>query len=344
MGEVYRGRDTRLNRDVAIKLLPDAFATDAERLARFTREAQTLAALNHPHIAQIHGLEESGATRALVMELVEGEDLSVHIARGPLPLPEALAIASHIADALAAAHELGIVHRDLKPANVKIKHDGTVKVLDFGLAKALDPTAVSRSLHDPEHSPTMTSPAMTAMGMIMGTATYMSPEQARGRPVDKRADIWAFGCVLYEMLSGRRVFGGDSVTDTLAKVIEREPDWTALPADTPPHVRGVIERCLRKDPSRRLRDIGDARLQLEEGPAVPAAVPLAPASRAGWRLPAAVAAAVVAGIAVGWFSRSTPTVTADAARAVQLDLLIPTGFELLSSAQLAMAPDGSKVA
>ena len=192
----------------------------------------------------------------------------------------------------------------------------------------------------------MTSPAMTAMGMILGTATYMSPEQARGRPVDKRADIWAFGCVLYEMLTGRRVFAGDSVTDTLAKVIEREPDWTALPADTPAHVRGVIERCLRKDPSRRLRDIGDARLQLEEGPTVAAAVPLAPAPRAGWRLPIAVAAALVAGIAVGWLGRPQPPATTDAAKSTQLDLLIPTGFELftLSSAKLAIAPDGSKVA
>ena len=190
---------------------------DADRLARFTREAQTLAALNHPHIAQVHGLEESGSTRALVMELVEGEDLSIHIARGPLPLAEALAIAAQIADALAAAHDLGIVHRDLKPANIKIRSDGTVKVLDFGLAKALDPASASRAPDDPAHSPTMTSPAMTAMGMILGTATYMSPEQARGKAVDKRADIWAFGCVLYEMLSGRRAFAGDSVTDTLAK-------------------------------------------------------------------------------------------------------------------------------
>ena len=202
MGEVYRARDTRLNRDVAIKVLPEAVASDGDRLARFTREAQTLAALNHPHIAQVHGLEESGATRALVMELVEGEDLSVHIARGPLPVAEALAIAGQIADALAAAHDLGIVHRDLKPANVKVRSDGTVKVLDFGLAKALDPASASHPPHDPAFSPTMTSPAMTAMGMVMGTATYMSPEQARGKVVDRRADIWAFGCVLYEMLVG----------------------------------------------------------------------------------------------------------------------------------------------
>jgi serine/threonine protein kinase len=201
MGEVYRARDTKLNRDVAIKVLPEAFASDADRLARFTREAQTLAALNHPHIAHIHGLEESGDVRALVMELVEGQDLTAYIARGPMPLPDALPIARQIADALEAAHEQGIVHRDLKPANVKVRDDGTVKVLDFGLARASS-LETRGSTGGTLSSPTMTSPAVTAMGMILGTAAYMSPEQAKGRPVDRRADIWAFGVVLHEMLTG----------------------------------------------------------------------------------------------------------------------------------------------
>jgi eukaryotic-like serine/threonine-protein kinase len=208
MGEVYRARDSKLNRDVAIKVLPDAFAADAERLARFTREAQTLASLNHPNIAHIHGLEESGGIRALVMELVAGDDLSAIIARGPVPVAEALPIARQIAEALEAAHELGIVHRDLKPANVKVRGDGTVKVLDFGLAKALSPEAASAS-GDAMNSPTITTPAMTAAGMILGTAAYMAPEQARGKAVDKRADIWAFGVVLYEMLTGTRLFDGE---------------------------------------------------------------------------------------------------------------------------------------
>ena len=214
MGEVYRARDTRLNRDVAIKVLPALVATDAERLARFTREAQTLASLNHPHLAQIHGFEVSGDSRALVMELVDGDDLSVLLARGPMSPADAVAIAIQIADGLGAAHDLGIVHRDLKPANIKIRPDGTVKLLDFGLAKSLDSAAASSPSFDPMLSPTITSPAMTAAGMLLGTAAYMSPEQARGRPVDKRADIWAFGCVLYEMLAGRRPFGGDSVATT----------------------------------------------------------------------------------------------------------------------------------
>src|ERR1700704_2094971 len=204
MGEVYRARDTKLNRDVALKILPDAFASDPDRLARFTREAQTLAALNHPHIAHIHGLEEAGGVRALVMELVEGEDLAERIARGPMPLDEALPIARQIADALEAAHEQGIIHRDLKPANIKVRPDGTVKVLDFGLAKALEATGAMSS--SASMSPTITTPAMTQAGMILGTAAYMAPEQAKGREADKRSDIWAFGCVLYEMLTGKRVF------------------------------------------------------------------------------------------------------------------------------------------
>ena len=262
MGEVYRARDTKLNRDVAIKILPDSFATDRDRLARFTREAQTLASLNHPNIAHIHGLEESGGVRALIMELVEGEDLSQQIARGPILVNEALPIAKQIAEALEAAHEQGIIHRDLKPANIKVRPDGTVKVLDFGLAKALDSTgALSASV---SLSPTITTPAMTQAGMIMGTAAYMAPEQARGRIAGKRADIWAFGCVLYEMLSSRRAFEADEVADVLARVLTQQPDWTALPPTVPAGIVRLLRRCLEKDPKRRLADIADARLDIDE--------------------------------------------------------------------------------
>src|SRR5713101_2669007 len=234
MGAVYRATDTSLGRQVAIKVLPDAFAQDAERLARFEREAKTLAALNHPHIAQIYGLERSSGTQALVMELVEGDDLSQRIARGAIPFDEALPIAKQIAEALEAAHAHGIIHRDLKPANIKVRQDGNVKVLDFGLAKAMDPAgAMSPSA---SMSPTITTPAMmTGVGMILGTAAYMSPEQAKGRPADKRSDIWAFGCVLFEMLAGRRAFPGDDVTDTIASVVKSDPDWNALPRETPPN-------------------------------------------------------------------------------------------------------------
>ena len=261
MGEVYRARDTKLDRAVAIKILPEAFAADTERIARFQREAKTLASLNHPNIAHIHGLEESDGVRALVMELVEGEDLAQRIGRGAIPPDEALPIAKQVTDALEAAHEQGIIHRDLKPANIKVRPDGTVKVLDFGLAKAIEPTGVASP--SVSQSPTITTPAMTQAGMILGTAAYMSPEQARGKPVDKRADIWAFGCVLYEMLTGKRAFGGEDVSLTLADVMKGEADWQALPATLPPGIRTVLTRCLQKDPKQRLRDIGDVRLALD---------------------------------------------------------------------------------
>ena len=261
MGEVYRARDTKLNRDVAIKVLPDLFVSDAERLARFIREAQTLASLNHPNVAIIHGLEQAGEVHALVMELVAGEDLSQRIARGPIPIDEALPIAKQIADALETAHETGIIHRDLKPGNVKIRPDGTVKVLDFGLAKAMEPVGGALNV---SQSPTITSPTMTQAGIILGTAAYMSPEQARGKPVDKRTDIWAFGCVLYEMLTGVRAFAGDEVSDTLAFIITREPAWSALPASTPGSIRRLLRRCLTKDRRQRLSDIADARLEIAE--------------------------------------------------------------------------------
>src|SRR5213593_1917190 len=266
MGQVYRARDTRLDRDVAIKILPEAFAHDADRLARFTREAKTLASLNHPNIGAIYGLEESRGISALVMELVEGEDLSQRIARGAIPIDEALPIAKQIADALEAAHEQGIIHRDLKPANIKARADGTVKVLDFGLAKALDPTA---SAANAMNSPTLSVHA-TQAGLILGTAAYMSPEQARGKAVDKRADVWAFGCVLYEMLTGRRAFEGEDVTDTIAAVVRGEPDWSALPSDIPEQIRLLLKRCLEKDRRARVSDIGVARFLMTETIASPA--------------------------------------------------------------------------
>ena len=266
MGEVYRARDAKLNRDVALKILPDAFAGDPDRLARFTREAQTLASLNHPNIAHIHGLEESGDVRALVMELVEGEDLAQWIARGAIQLDEALPIATQIAEALEAAHEQGIIHRDLKPANIKVRPDGTVKVLDFGLAKAMEPASAqgaSAGQARASQSPTITTPAMTQAGMILGTAAYMSPEQARGKTLDKRTDIWAFGCVLYEMLTGTRAFAGDDVSDVLASVLAREPDWTRLPSNLSPALGTYIRRCLEKNPKQRIADAQDMRLALE---------------------------------------------------------------------------------
>jgi eukaryotic-like serine/threonine-protein kinase len=270
MGEVYRARDARLNRDVALKVLPDLFALDLDRLARFKREAQVLASLNHPNIAAIYGFEEStpspgsgqAAVQALVLELVEGPTLADRLVHGPIPVDEALPIAQQIAEALEAAHEQGIIHRDLKPANVKLRPDGTVKVLDFGLAKALEPAAASGG--DMTASPTITSPAMTQRGVILGTAAYMSPEQAKGRQADKRSDVWALGAVLYEMLSGQRAFKGDDIAETLAAVLRQDIDWTALPASTPAPVRRLIARCLDRNVRQRLRDIGEARIVLAD--------------------------------------------------------------------------------
>ena len=265
MGEVYRASDAKLKREVAIKVLPEAVAKDHERLARFEREAQLLASLNHPNIATIHGVEDSGGAPALVMELVEGPTLEDRIAQGPIPVAEALPIAREIAEGLDYAHERGIIHRDLKPANVKLTGDGKVKILDFGLAKALDPVAGASS-PDATRSPTITA-AATQAGVILGTAAYMSPEQARGKPADKRSDIWAFGCVLWEMLTGERLFHGETVSDTLAAVLRAEIEWETLPAGTPPAIRRLLERCLERDPKRRLRDVGEARIAMEEAPA-----------------------------------------------------------------------------
>ena len=270
MGEVYRATDSRLKRQVAIKILPAALATDPDRLARFQREAEVLASLNHPHIAAVYGLEEVHATggglagKALVMELVEGPTLADRIAQGPLPVNEALAIAKQIAAALEAAHEQGIVHRDLKPANIKVRDDGTVKVLDFGLAKLADTGAARGAQIDLSNSPTITAAANTGMGVILGTAAYMSPEQARGRVVDKRTDVWAFGAVLYEMLTGARAFDGEDVTEMMASVVKSTPNWAAIPADVPPHVITLIQRCLEKDRNARIGDIAVARFLLSD--------------------------------------------------------------------------------
>ena len=269
MGEVYRARDTTLNRDVAIKVLPQAFANDPERLARSTREAQTLAALNHPNIAHIHGLEASGGVRALVMELVEGEDLSQRIARGAIPIGEALPIARQVAEALEAAHEQGIIHRDLKPANIKVRPDGTVKVLDFGLAKGMEQPGTTSAVshvgddHHPRHD--------TGGGDSRDRGLH-EPEQAKGRPLDRRSDIWAFGVVFYEMLTGQRAFKGEDVSETVALVLTREPEWASLPAETPPLIRRLLRRCLEKDRKQRLDSAADARLEIEEAMSAPSLV------------------------------------------------------------------------
>jgi serine/threonine-protein kinase len=301
MGEVYRARDLKLHRDVAIKVLPESVARDPERLARFEREAHLLAALNHPHIAAIYGLEESGGVPALVLELVEGETLAERLTRGPLPVDEALGIARQIGEALETAHEKGIVHRDLKPANVKLTPDGTVKVLDFGLAKAMAGEGLAP---DMTHSPTITA-AATQAGVVLGTAAYMSPEQARGKPVDKRSDIWSFGAVLYEMLTGRRCFEGETVSDVLAAVLRQEPDWSKLPGETPATAQLLLRRCLERDPKKRLRDVGDAWL---EGVAD---APGGTSARAARRLPIGWAAAIVLALAAGygiprWSAKAAP--------------------------------------
>ena len=265
MGEVYRAVDKNLGRHVAIKVLPATFAEDKERMARFEREAKLLAVLNHPNIAAIHGLEESEGRRFLVLELAEGETLQARLNRGPLPVEEALGTCRELAEGLEAAHEKGIIHRDLKPGNIIITPEGKVKILDFGLAKAYggESTAV-----DIEKSPTITA-QMTEPGVILGTAAYMSPEQARGRAVDRRSDIWAFGCVLYDCLTGNRAFHGETVSDTLAHILKGEPDWSKLPVDTPTLIKVLLRRCLEKDPKKRLHDIADARLEIEAPAAYP---------------------------------------------------------------------------
>ncbi len=301
MGEVWRAEDTKLGRDVALKVLPDVFAQDPERLARFEREARVLASLSHPNIAGIHGLEEIDGKRFLVMEMVEGPTLAEHIQQGPMPIEEVVRFSKQIADAVEAAHEKGVIHRDLKPANVNITPEGTVKVLDFGLAKALtgDPMSGEGSNQDLSLSPTMTQ-AMTGMGVLLGTAGYMSPEQARGKPVDRRADIWAFGCIMYEMLTGQRLFTGETATDVIGAVVHKEPDLDELSTRVPVRIRRLLERCLQKDANRRLQSIGDARIALQEWIENPEDEPVEAASgRPAWLLWAAAATAGVIGLVLG---------------------------------------------
>ena len=339
MGQVYRAQDTKLPREVALKILPDAFVHDPDRLARFRQEAHVLASLNHPNIATIYGFEDSGAVHALVLELVEGPTLADRIARGPVPLDEALPIARQIADALEAAHERGIIHRDLKPANVKVREDGTVKVLDFGLAKALEPAATVTG--HASLSPTITSPAlMTGVGMLLGTAAYMSPEQARGKSADRHSDIWAFGCVLYEMLTGTRPFEGEDVSDTLANVLKTQPDWKRLPATTPASIHRLLRRCLEKNRKQRLSDVADARLELDEAvnPSDVASTPVPPLGR--WRRAATYAAIVLVSAAVAGAVTWTLRPGQPVAQETRLEIATPSTTDPIS---LAVAPDGRKI-
>jgi serine/threonine protein kinase/Tol biopolymer transport system component len=331
MGVVYRAHDTKLGRDVAIKALPDAFANDADRLQRFQREAQVLASLNHPNIAQIYGLEESDKTRCIVMELVEGITLQERLRRGPIPLDEALPMASQIATALEAAHERGIIHRDLKPANIKLTQDGGVKVLDFGLARineaASDPTNLS-------NSPTLMSAASTP-GMIMGTVAYMSPEQAKGQEVNRTSDVWAFGCVLYEMLTGRAPFEGETVSEVFAGILKGDPDWNRLPLETPENIRRLLRRCLQKERRLRLQHIGDARIEIEEpqSPVAPQVVPRR-RERLAWATALVVALLAVA-MGIRDFGARPP-----AAREMRLEISTPPTPD---SASIAISPDGQKI-
>jgi eukaryotic-like serine/threonine-protein kinase len=374
MGEVYRARDTRLDRDVALKVVPQAFVLDVDRLARFKREAQVLGLLSHPNIAAIYGFEEADGTQALVLEFVDGVGLNERIAGGPLPIDEALSIAQQIAEALEAAHEQGIIHRDLKPANIKLRPDGMVKVLDFGLAKALgkdqappetgqygrrESDRIERNVRDRPDltaSPTVTTPAMTMAGVILGTAAYMSPEQAKGRPAEKRSDIWAFGCVLYEMLTATRAFEGEDIAETMAAVIRATPDWSRLPSSTPQSIRRLLRRCLEKDRKERLPHIGAARLEVKEAlasldvemPAVIApaattsamAVPVVPSRRGGrlaWVVAAlATAAAVV--FASLWFAARDRT---SVAPEMHVDIATPSTATFAPFAyDFALSPDG----
>ena len=340
MGEVYRARDTKLGRDVALKILPATFRLDPDRLARFKREAQVLASLNHPNIAAIHGFEDSTEHPALVLELVEGPNLAERLTQGAIPIDEALAVARQICSALEAAHDQGIVHRDLKPANITVRPDGMVKVLDFGLAKALEPIADAT---DAMSSPTITSPALTQMGIILGTAAYMSPEQARGRPADKRSDIWAFGCVLYEMLTGRRTFDGEEVSDTLASVLKSDPDWRALPPSLPPTIRVIVEGCLKKDRRERIGDMSAVRFLLNQ-PVTPTATTSVPprAPRARWfgaallTAGAAVGALAMAGV---WEVQPVPP-----AHVTGFSIGLPEGHQFsLPRIAVAISPDGTRI-
>jgi Tol biopolymer transport system component len=343
MGEVYRARDSRLHRDVALKALPPGFEQDRERLARFEREARLLAALNHPNIAAIYGLEEKDGSPLLVMELVEGPTLTERLATGPLPIEDALSIAAAIALGLEAAHEAGIIHRDLKPSNVKVRTDGSVKVLDLGLARVAETPgrAVDSSL-----SPTLTTPA-THGGVVLGTAAYMSPEQARGKTLDKRTDIFSFGCVFYECLTGRQAFSGETVSDTLSAILRAEPDWSALPAQTPPGVRELLRRCLQKDPKQRLHDIADARIEIEEalgagrsGAAIAIPVERRPRGRLAWGVGGALLGVLITAAAL----LSRPPKPAPAASSVRAVLPLPPGDRIgVGFPSLTVSPDGQTI-
>ena len=347
MGEVYQARDTKLDRDVALKVLPDAFTADPDRLARFEREAKVLASLNHPNIGTIYGLEEAEGVKALVLELVEGPTLADRIKEGPIPIDEALPIAKQIAEALEAAHEQGVIHRDLKPANVKVRDDGTVKVLDFGLAKAFQPDASDPIM---SKSPTISlTAAATQMGMVIGTAAYMAPEQAKGKAIDKRADLWAFGAVLYEMLAGARPFAGDDVSETLARVIDREPDWAALPDTVPPVLSTFLRRCLQKNPKKRIRDIGDVSLAMEGAFETTVTAPSKTVSASVmWRrlLPAALGMFILGALAAGFWALSRDT--SPPGRLARFEIRTPPGAPLQLPASrnqpaLAVSRDGSLV-
>ncbi len=354
MGVVYAARDQRLDRRVALKALPETVAKDAERLARFEREAKVLASLSHPNIAAIHGIEDSDGSRFLVLEFVEGEDLSRRIARGPIPIDEAIDIARQVAEALEAAHERGVVHRDLKPGNIKVTPEGKIKVLDFGLAKAVSGDGPAASSMD---SPTITA-EYTRPGLVLGTAGYMSPEQARGRGVDKRSDIWAFGCVLYECLTGRMAFAGETVTDSLGAILHKEPDWAALPLETPATVRLLLRRCLAKDRNKRLRDIGDARVELDEAGADPSTSALRLASgalkeavaaerrsalrrSAPWLL---VGVLALAGGALGWIAWSATRPQPKPILSLLADVAGNDGFAGAPGSPIALSPDGTLLA
>ena len=354
MGEVFRARDTTLSRDVAIKVLPAAMAADTERLARFKREAQVLASLNHPNIAHVYGFEaatlpDGSTAHFLAMELVEGEDLSERLKRGAIPVDESIAIAKQIAEGLEEAHEHGIVHRDLKPANIKLTPDGKVKVLDFGLAKAYAGESATQSGGDLSHSPTLARGG-TEAGMILGTAAYMSPEQARGKTVDKRADIWAFGVVLYEMLTGKRLFTGETGSDVLAGVLKTEIDLKTLPAQTPPAIRRLLRGCLERNPKNRLHDIADARIAIDEASlAGEPETEAMPAVRRGqgwlpWVSAAASLAVAVLALLVG---RPSLRHGAGEAEILRLQLVPSRGERLLLSDKIlrgfALSPDGSKI-
>ena len=339
MGEVYRAEDTTLKREVAIKVLPERFTQDDERLARFQREAQLLASLNHPNIAAIYGLEKADGVRFLVLELVEGETLAERLSKGPLPVEEALEVCRQIAEGLETAHESGVIHRDLKPANVNITPEGKVKVLDFGLAKAIEGESPAADL---THSPTRTD-QMTNVGMIMGTAGYMSPEQARGQAVDKRTDIWAFGCVLFELLSGRAVHSGSTVSDILARVLERDPDWGSLPRETPDRIRQLLSRCLEKESRRRLRDIGEAVVALEDQLQGRSTETLAPTPKehTGITPLLAAAGAVLMTLAVVWLASPWLWQRTVEGPLRKLELAVPDLSGQVDPVQIS--PDGQKI-